>query len=57
MKRRHIPLSEKQEEYTTLTGSEDIDMSKEKVYKYQPQPVVYSSNKVKKKIFITLFFH
>lgn len=57
MKRRHIPLSEKQEEYTALAGEEfnDTDISKEKVYKYQPQPqqpVVYSSNKVN---YFTLF--
>jgi hypothetical protein len=42
MKRRHIPLSEKQADYTS---EEYNDGLKEKTQKYQPT-IVYSSNKV-----------
>lgn len=41
MKRRHIPLSEKQAEYV----AEEQDTLKQKTQRYQPA-VVYSSNKV-----------
>lgn len=56
MKRRHIPLSEKQQDYAALSGDDyngvdynETEDIKEKNYKYQPQPqrpIVYSSNKV-----------
>ncbi|KAI9257774.1 Dolichyl-phosphate-mannose-protein mannosyltransferase-domain-containing protein [Helicostylum pulchrum] len=47
MKRRHIPLSEKQPDYDSLINDEYNDSFKEKTHKYQPQPqpIVYSSNK------------
>lgn len=44
MKRRHIPLSEKQAEYVM---EDHQDALKQKTQKYQPT-VVYSSNKVTK---------
>lgn len=53
MKRRHIPLSEKQPDYDSLINDEYNDSFKEKTHKYQPQPqpIVYSSNKVRWQFF------
>jgi hypothetical protein len=56
MKRRHTPLSEKQQQdYATLVGQDEYNdtdsLLKEKSYKYnQPppqQPIIYSSNEVR----------